>query len=247
MNGPLAGTRVLLTRPARTDDAIETLLRGAGASVSSMPLIELAQAPDAGALRAGAEAADRADWIVFTSAAGVEAFARNRRSRLGERTRIAAIGPATARAVVRLLERDADLVPAQFVAEELADAITARATRARIAIFAAQEARPVLAERLRAAGHSVETIVAYATHAVTPTDFTQRIAAADVIVLTSGSAARSLHNGLRRGPGLNALHGKRVVCIGAATAEEARRLEIDVAAVAREATPLGLLEVLAGS
>jgi uroporphyrinogen-III synthase len=247
MNGPLAGTHVLLTRPARSEDALETLLRAAGASVSSMPLIELAPAPDAVALRTAAQAADRADWIVFTSAAGVEAFARSRRSRLSERTRIAAIGPATARAVARLLERDADLVPARFVSEELADAIAAHATRARIAIFAAQDSRQVLAQRLRAAGHSVEAIAAYTTHPVTPADFDQRIAAADVIVLTSGSAARSLREGLRRGPGLGALHGKRVVCIGAVTAVEARRSEIDVAAVAREATPLGLVEVLAGS
>jgi uroporphyrinogen-III synthase len=247
MNGPLAGMRVLLTRPARSDDALETLLRGAGARVSSMPLIELAPAPDAGALRAAAQSADSADWIVFTSATGVEAFARNRRSRLGERTRIAAIGPATARAVARLLERDADLVPARFVAEELADAIAARAARARIAIFSAQDSRPVLVQRLRAAGHSVEAIAAYTTRAVTPADFTQRIGAADVIVLTSGSAARSLSEGLRLGPGLGALHGKRVVCIGAVTAAEARRCEIDVAAVARDATPLGLLEVLAAS
>lgn len=247
MQGPLAGVRVMLTHSAR-ESGLGERLRALGAVVSTVPLIKIGPPRDAQVLQMAVDEADRADWIVFTSVNGVDAFSRRRREKLPPDIRIAAIGPATARAVERLLGRPADLVPARFIAEELGDAILQRAGwGARVTIFAAQAARPELAARLRKAGMHLTTAVAYETREASPTDLARRVADVDVIVLTSGSAVRSLVAGLRSGLGRAALDRMALVCIGPVTADEARRRGLKVAATAKAATPDGLLAAIASA
>jgi uroporphyrinogen-III synthase len=241
----LAGLRVMLTRPAQARDQIADALRAAGADVDVVPLIRIVPPRDEAALRSAAAAADMADWIVFTSANGVAGFARARREPLGIRTRIAAVGPATATAIEGLLGRRAALVPRTHVAEALADVLVAAGPpRASVAVFQAQDARPVLAERLRAAGFSVTATPAYATIETPPPDLDQHVRAANTIVLTSGSGARSLARGLGAAPGLRALTGKTIACIGAVTAQEARRCGIAVAVTAQSASARGVVDAL---
>lgn len=247
MQGRLAGIRVMLTHSAR-ESRLSERLRALGAVVSTVPLIKIGPPRDAQALQRAVDASDHADWIVFTSVNGVDAFARRRREKLPPDLRIAAIGPATARAVEHVLARPADLVPPRFIAEELGDAIIHHAGGgARVTIFAAQAARPELAARLRKAGMHLTTAVAYETREAPPTDLVRRIADVDVIVLTSGSAVRSLIAGLRSGLGVAALDGKALVCIGPVTADEACRRGLTVAATAQAATPDGLLAAIASA
>lgn len=236
----------MLTRPVRGRDEIADALRAAGALVDVVPLIRIVPPRDESALQSAALTAGTADWIVFTSANGVAAFAGARREPLGTRTSIAAIGPATAASVETLLSRHAALVPETHVAESLADAlISAGPARGSIALFQAQEARPVLARLLRAAGFSVTATAAYATLESPPADLVKHVRDAQAIVLTSGSGARALARGLADDPGLRALTGKTIACIGAVTAGEARRLGIEVAVTAQSASARGLVEALA--
>lgn len=243
----------MLTRPAHARDGIAQALKAAGTHVDVVPLIRIVPPGDEAALHSAAAAADMADWIVFTSANGVTAFAAARREPLGARAQVAAIGPATAAAVESSLGRRAALVPKTAVAEALADAlIAAGPPQAQVAVFQAQDARPVLAERLRAAGFSVVATSAYATLEADPANIADRVRAADAIVLTSGSSARALVRGLARGSdaqGLasgaaRALAGKLVVCLGAITAQEAQRCGIVVSATAKNATAAGVLDAL---
>ena len=104
-------------------------------------------------------------------------------------------------------------------------------------------AAPTLATGLRARGWSVDEIVAYRTvpgpapDDVTRADWTEgRIGA---VVLTSGSSARNLVELLGPPP-----HGTLVVCLGPSTADVAARIGLDVATVATEQTPTGLVAAL---
>jgi uroporphyrinogen III methyltransferase/synthase len=245
MRAPLTGVRVLLTHPARTADELEPLLRADGADVVCMPLIEIVAPPDPAALQAAVDSAGEADWVVFTSVNGVEAFARLRDAPLPASTAIAGIGRATARAVEEALGRPADLVPVRADGEGLAEELVSRAHKnARVSVFAALDARPVLVNQLRLAGIRVDAVVAYATRPRAPHDLARTVASADIIVLTSGSAARALADGLARDPGLEELAGKSIVCIGPVTAATAGEAGIAVAAIAHEPSSQGLRDAI---
>jgi uroporphyrinogen-III synthase len=245
VKGSLAGVRVMLTRPAQARDDIAEALRAAGASVDVVPLTRIVPPRDEAALQSAAQAADMADWIVFTSANGVAAFARSRSEPLGARTRIAAVGPATAAAIESLLYARAALIPKTFDAQALADELAAIGPpHASIAIFQAQNARPNLAQRLRAAGFSITATPAYATIEAPPADLADHVRAANAIVLTSGSGARALARGLGDSDGLRALDGKTIACIGTVTAREARRCGILVSVIAKNANAHGVVDAL---
>ncbi len=105
---PLFGKRVLVTRARDQAGAASALLRERGAEPIVLSTIEIHPPVDAAPLLA-ALAALRAgdyDWVAFTSANGVDRTwdalaAAGGDSRAFGATRIAAIGPATARAVER--------------------------------------------------------------------------------------------------------------------------------------------------
>ena len=239
---------MLLTRPEHSSAELAALLRSAGAEVACVPLIQIAPPPDERALQLDVDAADDAHWVVFTSANGVEAFARRRGAPLDAGTKVAAVGSATAQAVASAFGRAPDLVPPRSDAQALADELVARAHEgARVAIFAASGARPLLQQRLRDAGFTVGVSAAYATCELSPHDIAHHVERAHVIVLTSGSGARALAAGLRHGPGLRALRGRFVACIGPVTAAEARRVGIAVAAVAHEPSATGMLAAIAAA
>jgi len=150
------------------------------------------------------------DWLVVTSANGAHELGRR-----GVRAnRIAAIGPATA-AALREHGLHVDLVPATHTQEGLRDVLP----DGRLLLAAAEGARrDVLAADFVALYRTVE--------------LPQEVDA-DVALLMSGSAARSLRT---RMP---------VVAIGPQTADEARRLGFEVLAVADTQTVDGLVEALA--
>jgi uroporphyrinogen III methyltransferase/synthase len=111
---------------------------------------------------------DEYDWLILTSANGVDAVAdRMRHLRLDARAlapaRIAAIGPATAERLRRLFI-EPDLVPGEFVAEALAQALggTGLAGK-RCLLLRSDIARRTLPEMLAEAGARCDDIAAYRT------------------------------------------------------------------------------------
>ena len=172
---PLAGQRVVVTRPETQAGGLLAAFSAAGAAVEELPLLTVVPPADLEPLnRAAAElAAGTAgfDWIVFTSANGVDAFL-DRLDRLGhplpDGLRAAVVGPATA-AALRRHGRDPDLMAARGDAEGLAAELRPLAA-ARLAagqpplraLFPmAADAGPALAAGLTAAGTEVTTVVAY--------------------------------------------------------------------------------------
>jgi uroporphyrinogen-III synthase len=192
-------------------------------------------------------------WVVFTSANAVESFFGRLRvtrhdARAFGRTKVAAVGSATAEALVRR-GIGADLVPARFTADDVVDAI-GHGTGG-ILLPRAANAPNTLVERLRAVGWTPEEVVAYRN--VAPKQnaaLTELVAtgAFDVVTFTSASTARNFVK-LAGPPSKLGLSPKDppdrlVACIGPVTAAEAEKRGLRVDVVAREHTTEGLVEAL---
>jgi uroporphyrinogen III methyltransferase / synthase len=160
---------------------------------------------------------------------------------------VAAIGPGTARA---LAERGivADVVPEQFVAESLVEAL-ADVPVSRALVARARDARDVLPEALRARGAEVDVLALYETLAEPLAPRALEAARhADYVTFTSSSTVRFFLQATGGEAGLSP--DTRVVSIGPVTSEtlrehglqpdvEAERHDIDgmIAALLADATP----------
>lgn len=221
---PLIGRVVLVTRAREQAGVFAELLEAAGARVMLVPTIAI-EPPDSWAPLDAALALPH-DWIVFTSVNGV-AMVRRRveatgrgRERL-ERSRLAAIGPATAGAL-RDWGLTAEVVPAEYVAEGLLDRLRPLvAAGDRVLLPRAAETRDVLVRELTAHGAHVTEVAAYRTRAATEHAGGLREALTegrvDVVTFTSSSTVRSFCAlfGAAELPRL--MRGVTVACIGPIT------------------------------
>lgn len=244
---PLHGLRVVVTRPAHQAAGLSTALTGAGAAVVRLPVLQVVDAEDGGAALATAVARIRSyRWLVLTSANAVERLAgaiRDGRDLAG--VQLAAVGDATAAALAaRGLQ--ADLVPEQRTGAALAAALpgppaTGDGGPARILYPRAGDARPELADGLRARGWAVDEVVAYRTVAVAaaglPPASLDAARAADVVTLASPSAVEAYLAAVGRPTGA-------VACIGPVTAEAACRAGLAVDVVADRAGSEELVQAL---
>ena len=230
---PLAGRRIVITRPEAKSLADE--LERLGAEVTIVPLIEIRDAEDRNALEDAIARFARYDWIVLTSVNGVAAGAAGLAA-LDNSVRVAAVGPVTADAI-----RSHGIEPA-FVAARASDDIAAglgELTGARVLLPQADIASPHLAEELRASGAEVDVVVAYRTVLVEPPMWgILPLRIADAVVLASGSACRSLAAAGGAGG------GAMLVCIGPKTAKVAREVGLKVGLVAGETTSDGIIQAL---
>jgi uroporphyrinogen-III synthase len=240
--GPLRGVRVLLTRAPAAGHEASNRLRELGADVRELPLIRIGAPPDERALAAAART--KFDWLAFASVQGVSAFVRYVDRPQAVTAKLAAVGPATARAIHAAFGRPVDLMPASHTGGDLGVALAAAVQPGeRVLLVQALDARPELLEMLAGAGCDVETVAAYTTLEEPPAELADAIRETDVIVVASGSAVRSLRSGL--GDAANsALSGKTVVCIGPVTAEEARHVGIPVTIVPEKYSMSGVIDAL---
>jgi uroporphyrinogen III methyltransferase/synthase len=205
-------------------------------------------------LRRGAYA-----WVAFTSANGVERtwaalVASGHDARAFGSARLAAIGPATARALDQHGLR-ADIVAKEFrgerLAEELLEAVLASGESQRVLIPRAARAREVLPEALRAAGCKVDVVAAYETHpppreTVLNLVRELEVGHVDAVTFTSSSTVDNLCDLL--GPRAAELLGSgRIASIGPVTTDTARARGLRVDLTAREYTVQGLVRALAES
>ncbi len=263
-NLPLAGQRVLVTRPAHQAADFLVSLRTLGAEPISFPTIEIrpvgeTQALDEAIRQIGAWtngqlspsgpslASPPYDWLVLTSANGVAAFwdrlqANGLDSRSLASVRVAAIGPATAGALNRRSIRP-NLVPELYTAEGVLAAFgeLGSVEGQRFLLARSDLARPTLAEGLAQQGAVVDEIPTYRTVPVESGPFPP---AADIVTFTSSSTVQGYVNCLGGRLPAAALQNSRVVCIGPITAATAKELGLPVYATARKYTIEGMLETL---
>ena len=169
---PLSGRRILITRAREQASSFAQLLEAAGAEVMEFPTITFAPPESWGPLDAAIVRLREYQWIIFTSANGVRFFwerlqaaGRDVRDLFG--MTVCAIGPATA-AELQSLGVRADIVPAEFKAEALVEAIGTVAGAdglrgSRVLLARAAEAREVLPEELTRRGAQVDVVPAYRT------------------------------------------------------------------------------------
>src|SRR5690606_15371489 len=234
--------RVLLTRSAEDSAAWADALERLGAVPVTLPCIDAAPLGDAALADALRAAADAADWLVFTSRRGVEAFVRLAGADAGRGARIAAVGPATAEAAERALGR-VDLVGERGTAESLAESMlyagAAPEGGARTIVLAlAQNARDVLEQRLRAAGAACRRFDVYCTIPAPPR--TPRLALSGLGGGAVWLASPSAVEGFTKQVDVDA--DVPLIAIGPSTAEAIRARGLRVAAEARTPSFEGLLE-----
>jgi uroporphyrinogen III methyltransferase/synthase len=241
---PLFGRRVVVTRAKHQAGTLAALLRGQGAEVIEMPVIEAESIPASDrrveapfqSLRAG-----NFDLVCFTSPNGVAAFFElvadeGLDARLLAGTKVAAIGPGTARAL-RPRGIEPDLVPGRAVAEGLLERLESEDLDGqRILIPRAETAREVLPEGLAARGAQVTIMPLYRTVPVTPEQTViEQAAAADAITFTSASTVSNL---LAAVPG--GLPGVANISMGPITSEAIREAGLEVAGEAESGSLAGL-------
>lgn len=197
---PLFGKLAVVTRTREQASALVDLLSAAGARCLEIPTLEIAPPDDFGPWdRALTHLHDYA-WVIFTSANGVAAFFprlfdQGLDVRALGAAKLAAIGPATAQAL-RQWGLVADVVPARFVAEDLAAALVPRiAPGSRVLLARAQAAREVLPETLAQAGIQVDVAPVYQARvpAAIPDEARPFIESGEIDLLTFASSA-TVHN-----------------------------------------------------
>ncbi len=239
----LFGMQVVVTRTRDQASQLSTALRAEGAGPIEVPVIEIGEPADGGAaLRKAAESAAAYDWVVLTSPNGAERFVRLLRDArdLG-RARVAAIGPGTAAALARH-GVVADLVPNEYIAEALLDALPPPGPdgSGRLLLARASVARGVLPDGLRSRGWHVDVVAAYETRPLVATaDRRAAVADADAITFTSSSTVSNFVAAF----GVDAVP-PLVACIGPVTAATARALGIEPAVVASDHTIAGLVDAM---
>ncbi len=250
---PLQNKRILITRAQEQSQPLADKIRALGGIPLEFPAIDFAPLDDFTALDDALERAREFKWVVFTSANGARAVAERLRA-LGKSsgtlalTKIAAIGPATARALEELGLR-VDFIPTKFFGEQIAVELPIERGQ-RALLLRADIASDALPSGLKARGVAVTDIIAYRT-VMPPTESRGSVSIAeidlaevDAVTFTSASTVRNFA-AMLNGNARALLANSAVFCIGPVTAETARELGLRVDAVASEHTIDGLVRAMA--
>jgi len=243
---------VLIGRARHQAGALSAELRKLGATVLEIPFIEIRRPRNFKPLDSALKNLGTYDWLILTSANGVDAmwerlaWQRITKARL-KHLRIAAIGPATKKAIERRGAK-VDIVPKEYVAESVVRSLRNRVKGKRVLLVRAKVARDVIPRELRKAGAHVDVVEAYET--VVPQSSRIRLRATlknpkrspHVITFTSSSTVRNFV----------ALLGKRrasfgsiqFASIGPVTSSTLREFGLGVDIEAREFTIPGLVAAI---
>jgi uroporphyrinogen III methyltransferase/synthase len=226
---PLAGWRVLITRPLDQAPALVAALTEHGAEAVLYPTIALGPPPSWRAFDAAAAALSSYDWVIFTSPSAVRFAVARRPGLAGELARpgaprVAAVGSETARAL------QASAIPVALVPDDQRqEGLVARfaalgvGTGARVLFPQAVGGRELLSQVLAARGVAVDVVPISRTWALPldapPSPFY-------VATFASPSALRAFVAAC----GASALEGKIVAVIGPTTetAAHAAGIAVDV-------------------
>jgi uroporphyrinogen III methyltransferase/synthase len=249
---PLFGKGALVTRPRHQAGEMVRRLEELGAEVFVLPAVAVREPADWGPVdRALAQLASY-QWLVFTSANGVDFLLRRllqagRDLRALGSVRLAAIGPATADAL-RRFHLEPDFVPTEYRSEGLAAGLKERACGQRVLLARADRGRELLRDVLAAVAEVDQVAVYSQVDAIDPDAealTALREGRIEYITLTSSNIARALvraldpatHERIRAG-------AVRLVSISPVTSAAVLELGFPVAAEAAEYTMEGVIAAL---
>jgi uroporphyrinogen-III synthase len=279
-NYSLSGIRILVGRARHQAGALSSELRTRGAEVIEIPFIEIRKPKSFKPLDAALRNLGSYDWLILTSVNGAEAmwnrlettreghdFSRAIRASKstsalaaeGQLPRIAAIGPATKKAIEQRGAK-VDVVPKEYVAESVVRSLKNKVKGKRVLLVRAKIARDVIPRELRKAGAQVDVVEAYET--VVPQSSRARLLATmknpkkcpHVVTFTSSSTVRNFMNlvGPRGAAGLlPAIRGRGrprhtilMASIGPVTSSTLREHGMSVDIVAKQFTIFGLVAAI---
>jgi uroporphyrinogen-III synthase len=267
----LEGIRVLVGRARHQAGALSAELRKRGADVIEIPFIEIRKPRSFKPLDAALKSLGTYDWLILTSVNGVEAMwerlekireghdfsraakppkSKSALAAAGKRIRIAAIGPATKKAIERRGVK-VDVVPKEYVAESVVRSLKSKVKGKRVFLVRAKIARDVIPRELRKAGAHVDVVEAYET--VVPRSSRRRLQAAlrnskrrpHIVTFTSSSTVRNFVALLRsRTTGIEEI---LMASIGPVTSSTLREFGLPVDISAKEFTIPGLVKAIVGA
>jgi uroporphyrinogen-III synthase len=247
----LAGLRVIVGRARHQAGALSSGLRALGAEVTEIPFIEIRKPRSYKPLDAALKNLHEYDWLILTSANGVEALWRRLNKlhltkRQFKHMKIAAIGPATRKAIEKHGLK-VNVVPQEYVAESVVEALRNEVAGKRVLLARARVARDVIPRELHQLGAKVDVVEAYET--VIPQSSRTRLRAIlkdskrrpHAVTFTSSSTVRNFIALLGKKPFLD---GIRLASIGPVTSATLRELGLPVDVEATEYTIPGLIKAL---
>ena len=245
---PLAGVKILVTRPKELISTLSSMLRRKGAEVLEFPAIATKPVEDREPLTEAIRLLENGgfDWLVFTSPSGVRIFMQQMTELCDVRAlagvKIAAIGRGTEHAL-RQHGLRADFVPSEYNGKTLGSELTGHCRAGdRILIPRARIGNPELTEELSKGKNLILTdLPIYDTVCEAPRVMDElgilRQEEIDFAVFTSASTVRGFAESAR---GLE-LTKIRAVCIGRQTQQAAEAFGMTTW-VAAEATLESLVE-----
>jgi uroporphyrinogen III methyltransferase/synthase len=248
---PLFGKGIVITRPERQADELAELLEREGAQAIHFPVIKIVPPQDWGKLDAALNKLDTYNWIIFTSANGVEYFferlyALQRDIRDLKGVKICCIGPATAQQI-KNRGIAVDLVPERYVSESILQSFALFNMQGqKILLPRAAQARDVLPEGLQKMGAQVDVAAAYATvnSGRKKEEFAELINSnqIDVITFTSSSTVTNFREIM--GKDYSLPPQIKIACIGPVTEAVALKAGWKVDIRQEEYTMEGLVQAL---
>ncbi len=245
MDGSLRGVTVAVTRPAHQSEALAEALRQRGAQVVCVPLLEIVvDSQGMAELRHDlGHGPSMPDVVMVTSPNGARCLADvwpyPADEEMGREPAVMVVGPGTAEALRAAGGPMATAIADEHVAEGVLELVGEG--HGRVVVAQGDLARPVLVDGLRARGWEVTAVTVYRTVGRTPSPAEcAQLMGADVVTLASASAARSLADSWVES--LAGRPGPPMVVMGPVTEREARRLHLDVVAVAETQTLEGLVD-----
>lgn len=235
----LSGRTVLVTRPKEQAGDLVRLLEDRGATAVVAPAVELLPAdPEELSHAVVGLAEGQFDWLVLTSRAGVTALLAAGLEHV--EAKVAAVGEGTAKALADA-GIEADLVPATFTTEALAEAMPGG--QGEVLLARADIAPGALEEALAEKGWTTTRVDAYRTTLAWSLPYEAKRAletgTVDAVTFTSASTVRGFIEAAGPMP-----PGPKVVCIGPVTAAACREAGLTVDAVADPHTIEGLVAAL---
>jgi uroporphyrinogen-III synthase len=248
---PLTGVRVLVGRARHQAGVLSAELRKLGAQVIEIPFIKIRPPRSFRPLDTALNNLDTYDWLILTSVNGVEAmWARLKKLGLSgnDRLRIAAIGPATKKAIEQHGLK-VDVVPKEYVAESVVRSLKSKVKGKRVLLVRAKVARDIIPHELRRAGARIDVVEAYET--VIPQASRRRLEAAltnskhrpHVVTFTSSSTVKNFVELIGRKK-IRALDSIRMASIGPITSSTLREFKLPVDIAAKEFTIPGLVAAI---
>jgi uroporphyrinogen-III synthase len=234
---PVAGWRVLVPRPAERSADLVQALTAAGARPEVVELIGIAEPADTAALDLAVLGLSRGEdaWVAFTSVNAVDAVVGRARALavdpvIAADTRVAAVGPATARAL-RAAGLPVDLQPAARGSAAALAAVFPQAAGDQSVLLPRSDLAPdTLPAALAGKGFQVRPVIAYRTVVRPPEpEIARRLAAGDfhAVLFTSPSTVQALQ-------GVTIAPGTAFGAIGAPTRAAATAAGREIAFTAAE-------------